>query len=133
MSFWVVPARAASGAPRSCAIVTYRASSHIAVALMVIDVLADARSIPSNSARASPRCDTGTPTRPTSPRASSSSGSYPVCVGRSNATDSPVWPLARLRRYSALLAAAEECPAYVRMTHGRSRSARWNSGMRGVY
>ena len=32
------------------------------------------------------------------PRASSASGSYPVWVGRSNATDRPVWPLARLRR-----------------------------------
>jgi hypothetical protein len=42
--------------------------------------------------------------------------------------------LARLRRNSALLAAADECPAYVRITQGRSRSAslaggrsRWGS------
>ena len=35
---------------------------------MVIEVLAAARSMPSKSARMSPRCATGTPTRPTSPR-----------------------------------------------------------------
>src|SRR3989440_12089733 len=86
-----------------------------------MDVLAEASGMPSKSARMSPRCATGTPTRPTSPRASSWSASYPVCVGRSKATDSPVCPLARLRRNSALLAAAEECPAYVRINHGLSR------------
>ena len=89
---------------------------------MVIEVFISASGMPSNSARMSPRCATGTPTRPTSPEASSWSGSYPVWVGRSKATDRPVCPFARLRRKSALVAAAEECPAYVRITHGRSRS-----------
>jgi hypothetical protein len=38
-------------------------------------------------------------------------GSRPVWVGRSKATDSPVCPLARLLRYSRLLASAVEWPA----------------------
>src|SRR5215217_6766549 len=39
---------------------------------------------------------------------------------------SPVWPLARLRRYSSLLLRAVEWPAYVRIIHGRSGcSSRW--------
>ena len=47
----------------------------MAGALIVIDVLASASGMPSNSMRMSPRWLTGTPTLPTSPRASSSSGS----------------------------------------------------------
>ena len=47
----------------------------MAVALMVIEVFISASGMPSNSARMSPRWLTGTPTLPTSPRASSSSGS----------------------------------------------------------
>ena len=35
-----------------------------------------------------------TPTLPTSPYASGSSLSYPICVGRSNATDKPDVPFA---------------------------------------
>src|SRR6266511_6234537 len=92
----------------------------MAVALIVIEVFISASGIWSNSARMSPRCWIGTPTLPTSPRASGWSASYPVCVGRSKATDRPVWPLARLRRNSAFDSAAEECPAYVRITQGRS-------------
>ena len=65
---------------------------------MVIDVFIDSNGIPSNNARMSPTCDTGTPTLPTSPRARTSSGSKPHCVGRSNATDNPVCPFSRLRR-----------------------------------
>ncbi len=80
----------------------------MAVALMVIEVFICASGIWSNRARMSPMWEMGTPTLPTSPRARAWSGSYPVCVGRSKATDSPVCPLARFRRYSALLAAALE-------------------------
>ena len=47
----------------------------MAGALIVIEVLASASGMPSNSLRMSPRWLTGTPTLPTSPRASSSSGS----------------------------------------------------------
>ena len=136
MSFCVVPVSALTAAAGSCPAATacssattwYRASSHIAVALMVIEVFMVARGMSAKSPRMSPTCEIGTPTLPTSPRDSTWSGSYPVCVGRSKATERPVWPLARLRRYSSLLAAALEWPAYVRMTHagslrGRSGSA----------
>ncbi|RAO57299.1 hypothetical protein PSN01_03128 [Micromonospora saelicesensis] len=111
MSFWVVPAQRARSAPCSSPTVPYRASSHIAGALMVIEVFVSASGRPSKSARMSPRWATGTPTRPTSPEASSWSGSYPVWVGRSKATDRPVCPFARLRRKRALVAAADEWPA----------------------
>ena len=76
----------------------YMPSSHIAVALIVMEVFISASGIPSNSVRISPRCGTGTPTLPTSPRANGLSGSYPVWVGRSKATESPVWPFARFVR-----------------------------------
>ena len=75
MSFCVVPASVERGAPCSSATATYSASSHMAGALIVIEVLASASGMPSNSVRMSPMWLTGTPTRPTSPRASSSSGS----------------------------------------------------------
>ena len=75
MSFCVVPASWARSAPCSSATATYSASSHMAGALIVIEVLASASGMPSNSMRMSPRWLTGTPTLPTSPRASSSSGS----------------------------------------------------------
>ena len=85
MSFWVVPASWAatssavalpSGTP-SCSSATtwYIASSHIAVALIVIEVFMSVSGMSSKSLRISPRCGTGTPTLPTSPRASGESGS----------------------------------------------------------
>jgi len=40
-----------------------------------------------------------TPTLPVSPRAIGASGSYPIWVGRSNATDRPVCPCSRRNRY----------------------------------
>jgi hypothetical protein len=119
MSFWVVPDSACTTLVASCpaasacssAATWYSARRYIAVALIVIEVFISPRGISSKRRRMSPMCEIGTPTLPTSPRARTWSGSYPVCVGRSNATESPVWPLARLRRYNALLAAALECPA----------------------
>ena len=54
--------------------------------------------MPSISSRMWPRWTTGTPTFPTSPRACGASGSKPICVGRSNAMERPVWPLARFVR-----------------------------------
>ncbi len=67
MSFWVVPLSSRRSAPCSSATVTYRASSHIAVALMVIEVFMRSSGMPSSRARMSPRWTTGTPTLPTSP------------------------------------------------------------------
>src|SRR5665811_2408657 len=91
---------------------------------MVIEVFICASGMSAKSARMLPTCDIGTPTLPTSPRDNAWSGSYPVCVGRSKATERPVCPLARLRRKSSLLAMALEWPAYVRMTHAGSLPGR---------
>ena len=59
----------------SSATTWYIASSHIAVALIVIEVFISVSGMSSKSRRISPRCGTGTPTLPTSPRASGESGS----------------------------------------------------------
>ncbi len=53
----------------------YIESIHAATALIVIDVFIVFSGMPSISVRMSPMCDTGTPTLPTSPRESWSSGS----------------------------------------------------------
>ena len=70
MSFWVVPVRAARSTPFSSATVTYRPSSHAAVALIVIEVFISSSGMPSSSWCMSPLWATETPTLPTSPRAS---------------------------------------------------------------
>ncbi len=81
MSFCVVPASwwATSEGSRSgfcsSAATWYIASSHMAVALIVIEVFISVSGMSANSRRISPRCGTGTPTLPTSPRASGESGS----------------------------------------------------------
>ena len=63
----------------------------------------------------------GTPTFPTSPRTNGSSGSYPICVGRSNATLRPVVPWERRYRYRRFDSAAEPNPAYSRIVQRRPR------------
>ena len=75
MSFCVVPCSRSRDAPCPSAAATYSASNQAAVALMVIDVFMSANGMPSNSARMSPRWAIDTPTLPTSPRASTWSGS----------------------------------------------------------
>ena len=75
MSFWVVPCSCSWATPCSSAATMYSASSQAAVALIVIDVFISPSGMPSISAVMSPRWQIGTPTLPTSPRASSSSGS----------------------------------------------------------
>jgi hypothetical protein len=81
MSFCVVPASrcATSLGERSgfCSSATtwYIASSHIAVALIVIEVFISVSGMSAKSLRISPRWGTGTPTLPTSPRLSGLSGS----------------------------------------------------------
>ena len=75
MSFWVVPWSRSGATPWSSAATTYSASSQAAVALIVIEVFISSSGMPSISAAMSPRWETGTPTFPTSPRASSWSGS----------------------------------------------------------
>lgn len=77
------------------------------MALIVMDVFIRSSGIPRNRASMSAMLSIGTPTFPTSPRAIGWSESYPVWVGRSKATLRPVWPFARLLRYSSFEAPAE--------------------------
>ncbi len=75
--------------------------------------------IPPNSTRMSSTESMATPTLPTSPWARGASESWPIWVGRSNATDRPIVPLAISCLYRALDSAAVPNPAYCRIVHGR--------------
>ena len=75
MSFWVVPRSSRESTPCSRAFATYSASIHAAVALIVMDVFIFPGGMESRSVRMWPRCETGTPTLPTSPWARMWSGS----------------------------------------------------------
>ena len=75
MSFCVVPRNAVASTPCSAALATYRASSHAAGALIVIEVFICSMGMPSNSTCMSSRELIGTPTLPTSGRAMRSSES----------------------------------------------------------
>jgi hypothetical protein len=72
----------------------YMARRIDAVELMVIEVDTFPRGIRSNRTPMSSIESIATPTFPTSPEATGLSESYPICVGRSNATDNPVCPCA---------------------------------------
>jgi hypothetical protein len=97
MSFWMVPEMAAGATPCRRDTARYSARRMIAVALIVIEVETRSSGIPSRSSAISSMESIATPTRPTSPAASSWSESYPICVGRSKATLRPVTPC--FRRY----------------------------------
>ena len=75
MSFWVVPWSCSWATPCSSAATMYSASSQAAVALIVIEVFISPSGMPSISVGHVAAVEIGTPTLPTSPRASSSSGS----------------------------------------------------------
>ena len=75
MSFCVVPASVFGSIRRRSARPMYSDSSHAAVALIVIDVFIWSSGIASNSWSMSSMCEIGTPTLPTSPRASGLSAS----------------------------------------------------------
>jgi hypothetical protein len=62
--------------------------------LIVIEVETWPSGMRSSSALMSATESIATPTFPTSPRAAGASESYPIWVGRSKATDSPVVPAA---------------------------------------
>ena len=66
-----------------------------AVALIVIEVDTRSRGIASKSSCMSTTLEIDTPTLPASLRAIGWSASYPIWVGRSNATLSPLWPWPR--------------------------------------
>lgn len=93
-SFWIVPVSLSALTPCSSATSWYRSSSSAAGALIVIDVDTLSSGIPPNSTRMSSIESIATPTLPTSPCAIGASESWPICVGRSNATDRPIVPLA---------------------------------------
>ena len=63
-----------------------------AVALMVMDEVTSESGMPASSRCMSSTESMATPVFPTSPWARGWSESKPICVGRSNATDSPVCP-----------------------------------------
>ena len=69
-----------------------------AVALMVIEVETRSSGMPSKRSCMSSSEAIETPTFPTSLRAIAASGSYPVCDGRSKATESPVCPWSSRKR-----------------------------------
>jgi hypothetical protein len=88
---------------------------------MVMEVDTSPIGMPSNSADMSSRLEIATPTWPTSPSASSSSESRPIRVGKSNATDSPVWPWSSRNLKRSLVCAAVPKPANWRIVHSRPR------------
>src|SRR3990172_5099207 len=90
MSFWIVPRSWRVSTPWRLATAIYMASRIDAGALMVIEVDTRSRGISRNRVSMSSSEEIDTPTLPTSPRAMGSSASYPICVGRSKATERPV-------------------------------------------
>ena len=91
-SFWTVPESADASMPRSSATSSYSRSRIGAVALIVIDVETRSSGIASSNLAMSSTVSIATPVLPTSPSARGWSESRPIWVGRSNATDRPVWP-----------------------------------------
>src|SRR5437016_1556881 len=121
MSFWTVPRSTARGMPRASAVAMYRARRIAAVALIVMLVLTRSRGRPSRRIRMSSIVGIATPTRPTSPRARDASLSYPIWVGRSNATLMPSLPWDRRYLNRRFVSFAVPNPAYCRIVHRRPR------------
>ena len=121
MSACSVPVSWSGATPCFSATATYIASSIAAGELMVIDVLTLSSGMPANRISMSSRDVTATPHFPTSPRDSGWSGSRPMSVGRSKATDRPwePWPSRYLNR--SLVWAALPKPANWRMVQGLPR------------
>ena len=112
----------------------YMAMRIAAAPLMVSETVIFFRSMPSKAISKSRRVSIDMPTRPISPSASGSSESSPICVGRSKATLSPVWPLAirYLKRW--LVSAGLPKPAYCRLVHGCLRYiSRWMPRVKGYW
>src|SRR6476646_5650767 len=120
-SFWTVPARSLAGTPCSSATSSYSARRIGAVALIVIDVDTWASGIAAKSRSISSTESIATPVRPTSPSARGWSESRPICVGRSNATERPVWPCSNRYRKRRFVSSAAPKPAYWRIVHRRPR------------
>jgi hypothetical protein len=99
----------------------YWAMATLAGLLIVIDVVTDPRSMPSNRSSMSARVSTATPALPTSPWASASSESRPMRVGRSNAVESPSPPERRISLNRALVSSAVPKPANIRIVQSFDR------------
>jgi hypothetical protein len=121
MSFWVVPLSSSGGTPCSSATSSYSSSNNEPGALMVIDVETSPSGMSCISSRMSSIESMATPVRPTSPSESGWSESSPSWVGRSKATESPVWPRSSSSRKRWLVSSADEKPAYWRIVQGRLR------------
>ena len=91
-SFWIVPVSWSGRAPCSSPTAWYISSRTAAGALMVMEVDTSSSGIWPKSVRMSSTQSMATPTLPTSPCATGASESYPIWVGRSKATESPVVP-----------------------------------------
>ena len=89
--------------------------------LMVIDVVTRSRGMPSKSVSMSRSDETATPHLPTSPRESGWSGSRPMRVGRSNATESPPPPCSSRYLKRAFVWAALPKPANWRIVQSFPR------------
>src|SRR5919198_8626 len=121
MSFCSVPWSWVRDTPCSSPTTTYIASRIVAVALIVMDVETRSSGMSWNSRARSSTVSIATPARPTSPSAIGWSESYPIWVGRSNATESPVWPAASRCRNRAFVCSAVPKPAYWRIVHSLPR------------
>ena len=68
--------------------------------------------IPSNAVSMSLSDAIETPTLPTSPSDCGESGSYPICVGKSNAMLRPVWPFSSINLKRSFVSFASPNPEY---------------------
>ncbi len=92
MSFWIVPPIFFEETPCCSATAMYMARRIAAGALIVMEVVIRSSGILWKRISMSFSESTATPHIPTSPRALSWSESYPMSVGKWNATESPVCP-----------------------------------------
>ena len=90
MSFWRVPETRSQATPCCRATARYMAHSAAAGELMVIETVTSPSGMPRKRISMSSSELTGAPHFPTSPRLMGWSASYPISVGRSKATESPV-------------------------------------------
>ena len=121
MSFWTVPERDSHAAPCFSATTRYIAQRIAADEVMVMDVVTSPSGMPSNSSSMSARDEIATPHLPTSPSAAGLSLSYPIRVGRSNATDSPVCPCSSRNRKRRFVSCGVPYPANWRIVQSRWR------------
>ena len=95
MSFWIVPVTFSNGTPCFSAAARRKQYSMMAGPLIVMETDTRSSGIPSNRVSMSARLVMATPHLPTSPSERGSSESYPIRVGKSKATESPVVPRSR--------------------------------------